>query len=148
MSVEDEVSARLDAAYSALDLLREQRDRIAVELRQVATLGEAEPLINATMTLLDAIDSFVGGVFARVEARARSTSISASERVAAAERLKVATQNILVAVGGVSPHQETSENLSRLVDDVKRDIVNVVKFGGVGVGVVAVVALLLVVALK
>lgn len=144
MSVDDEVAQRLEAAYSALDLLRDQRDRVAVELQQVATLGEAQPLIDATRTLLDAIDAFVGGVFARVEARALDRSGRAGERVAAAERLKVATNNILRAVGGVSPHEETAENMSRLVDDVKSDIVAAVQVGSFGFGAVAALALVLI----
>jgi hypothetical protein len=101
----------LEQARELLAELEIQRTRLAVAVWGNAWLADDAPLEG----LIFEIDRFVGGTFARVEARALAGEPGA------ALRLRDATARILGAVTGVQPLTEGFANAAQLAADVVKD---------------------------
>lgn len=130
------VKSVLDKSQRALDALTDQRIRIVAEntafkaatktptifaLLNKLGIVEFDARINATDTLIAALDSFILDVYNRVEAQALDTSKPEATRLAAAKRLLTATTNILQYAGGTSPINDFAQDIGTTVNDIIKD---------------------------
>ena len=134
-SAPETVKSLLAKSQRAFDFLTDQHIRITAEnaafkaatktptiFALLNTLGivEFDARINATDTLISALDNFVD-VYNRVEAQALNKSNPEATRIAAAKRLLTATVNILEYVNTVSPTKDFAQNIGQTVNEVLKD---------------------------
>ncbi len=145
----------LARALGLLDQLQEQRTRIAVELvalraadSGVIGIGQSAN-VESSANFLSELDDFVGGVFARVEAKAKNPALTELERNRAAVLLHNATGNILTAARRFSPFGELQANavetIRGMVDDARKLADDGLEVGTIILIVVALVAVALLV---
>jgi hypothetical protein len=112
----------------------------------VTQIGEPQTRLDATMSVIDAIDRFVGGTVPRMSARIAAAP--EAEALVLARRLREAATNILRAAGDVDPINDAVEDVKQLAVDVvktatkaasstTRDVAVIV----VGVAVIAAIVL-------
>lgn len=118
----------LRVARELLEDLRDENDRLlaeAMELDVLSFVGGSlvglDDRAQSVVGLIEAVDRFVGTVFLRVEQMALQGDAQA------AFRLRRATANILAALQGTSPLDDTIVDVTRTVQDATRDLDDIVQ---------------------
>ena len=134
-----EILRRVEGLISELE---RERNRLVREATVAGVFHDARG--DSARTLIEAIENFMGGTVARMEARIAAAP--PEEARALAVRLHNAAVNILAAVRGFSPTSELLDDVAATVKDIAEDIRDTGKIGS-GVVVVVAVAVLAVVIL-
>jgi hypothetical protein len=114
---------------SLIDRLGTARNKLAVQVGVLnaaaaagagglLNVGEIDTRHAAALSVLAAIDDFVGVRVPRVEAQARDPKATEAERIAAATRLREATIKILRVAGDFDPIGDLVEDVKQAARDV------------------------------
>lgn len=151
----DTVDGLLREADGVIDRIGARRNALAVQagilnaaVALPGNVGDPEARLGAALTMIAAVDDFVGVRVPRMEAAARDTARGEAERLDIARRLRDAAAKILRAVGDVDPIGDAVDDVKRLADDIAKTTAGVVPQVAsdlsvivVGVAIIAVVLL-------